>query len=118
MLNNMTIKSRLVFVISLLSLLLVGVGGLGLYGINKSNESLKGVYQDRAVPLGDLALIVDRMQRIRLNTAMASYGRDIEIAKQRKDLTNQRDAEITATWQKYLATNLTSIEKTLIESFN
>ena len=44
MLNNMTIKSRLVFVIGLLSLLLVGVGGLGLYGINKSNESLRGVY--------------------------------------------------------------------------
>ena len=118
MLNNMTIKSRLVFVIGLLSLLLVSVGSLGLYGINKSNESLRGVYQDRAVPLGDLALIVDRMQRIRLNTAMASYGRDVDVAKQRKYLTNQRDAEITATWQKYLATNLTPAEKTLIESFN
>ena len=112
MFNNLSIKSRLAFVISMLSLLLIGVGSLGLYGINKSNESLRGVYQDRAVPLGDLALIVDRMQRIRLNTAMASYGRDIEFAKQRKELTNQRDAEITATWQKYLATNLTPEEKT------
>ncbi|SFF30851.1 methyl-accepting chemotaxis protein, partial [Nitrosomonas sp. Nm166] len=118
MFNNVSIKSRLMFVISLLSVLLIGVGGLGIYGLNQTNDSFKGVYEDRAVPLGDLALIVDRMQRIRLNTALASYSRNAEIVKQRKELTSQRDAEITATWQKYLATNLTSIEKTLIESFN
>jgi methyl-accepting chemotaxis protein len=118
MFHNMTIKSRLVFVISLLSLLLIGVGGLGIHGLNQTNDAFRGVYQDRAVPLGDLALIVDRMQRIRLNTATASYGRDVEMAKQRKDLTSQRDAEVNATWQKYLATNLTPTEKTLIDGFN
>ncbi|WP_370690453.1 Tar ligand binding domain-containing protein, partial [Nitrosomonas sp.] len=37
MFNNMTIKSRLMFVISMLSLLLIGIGSLGLYGINQSN---------------------------------------------------------------------------------
>jgi len=118
MFNNMTIKSRLILVIGMLSVLLIGVGGLGLNGLSQTNDAFRGVYQDRAVPLGDLALIVDRMQRIRLNTAMASYGRNVETAKQGKELTSQRDAEMTTTWQKYLATNLTPTEKTLIESFN
>ena len=50
MFNNMTIKSRLIFVIGMLSLLLVGVGSLGLFGINQSNAGLKSVYEDRTVP--------------------------------------------------------------------
>lgn len=32
MFHNMTIKSRLIFVIGLLSVLLIGIGSLGLYG--------------------------------------------------------------------------------------
>lgn len=75
MFNNLTIKSQLVFIICILSILLMGVGGLGIYGLNQTNDSFRGLYEDRAVPLGDLALIVDRMQRIRLNTAMSAYSK-------------------------------------------
>ncbi len=118
MLNNMTIKSRLTFVIGLLSMLLIGVGSLGIYGLNQTNDAFRSTYEDRAVPLGDLALIVDRMQRIRLNTTVSAYARKPEEVKARQALNDQRDAEIATTWQKYLATNLTPIEKTLIEQFN
>mgnify|MGYP001588536867 CR=1 FL=1 len=117
MFNNMTIKSRLVFVIGILSLLLAGIGGLGLWEINKSNNSLKMVYEDRAVPLADLGLVLDRMQRIRLNATMSAYGRNAEIAKERKALNDQRDAEIATTWQKFLGTNMVPEEKTLADNF-
>lgn len=118
MLNNMTIKSRLVFVIGMLSVLLIGVGSLGIYGLNQTNDSFKGVYEDRAVPLGDLALVLDRMQRTRLNAAMSAYGRSPEIVKERQVMTNQRDAEIADIWKKYMATNLTPEEAMLAENFN
>ncbi len=118
MFNNMTIKSRLVFVISLLSLLLIGVGSLGVYGLNKTNDSFKRVYEDRTVPLADMGLILDRVQRARLNTAMSAYGRHADIVKERQALNVQRDAEIASTWQKYMTTNLTSEETTLAENFN
>ena len=52
----MTIKSSLALVIGLLSILLLGIGSLGMMGLNQTNDSFKGVYEDRAVPLGDLAL--------------------------------------------------------------
>jgi len=117
MLNNMTIKSRLVFVIGLLSLLLIGVGGLGIYGLNQTNDAFRGVYEDRAVPLGDLGFVLDRMQRVRLNAVMAAYGRNVDVVKQRKVMTEERDAELNKTWQKYTATRLTPEEKTLVESF-
>ncbi len=118
MLNNMTIKSRLVFVISLLSVLLIGVGALGIYGLNQTNDSFKGVYEDRAVPLGDLALILDRVQRVRLNTTMSAYGRNPDIVKERHALNIQRDGEIESTWQKYMATNLTPEEVILADNFS
>ena len=118
MFNNMTIKSRLVLVISLLSVLLVGIGSLGIYGLNQTNDAFKGVYEDRAVPLGELGLVIDRMQRTRLNAVIASYARKPEVVKERQAMTDQRDTEIATAWQRYLATNLTPMEKTLIENFN
>ena len=117
MLQNLTIKSRLVFVISLLSLLLVGVGSLGVYGLNQTNSAFKSVYEDRTIPLGDLGLIVDRMQRVRLNAAISAYGRNAELVKERQTMTDQRDAEIANFWQKFTATNLTPEEATLAENF-
>ena len=101
MFNNMTIKSRLVLVISLLSVLLVGIGSLGIYGLNQTNDAFKGVYEDRAVPLGELGLVIDRMQRTRLNAVIASYARKPEIVKERQAMTDQRDAEIATAWQRY-----------------
>ncbi|MEK6686641.1 MAG: methyl-accepting chemotaxis protein, partial [Pseudomonadota bacterium] len=118
MFNNMTIKSRLVFMSSMLSILLIGIGSLGLYGMNQSNESAREVYEDRIIPLGDLGSVLDRMQRIRLNAVMSAYGRSPEIVKERHALNEQRDAEIATTWQKYVATNLTSEEAALAENFN
>ena len=50
MFTNTSIKFRLMFVISILSMLMIGIGALGLYGFNHSNEGLKSVYEDRTVP--------------------------------------------------------------------
>ena len=112
MFKNMTIKSRVIMVVGLLSLLLVGVGVLGISGLSQSNDAFKG-----AIPLGDLGLIADRMQRARLNAVISAYGRNTETVKQRQALNEQRDAEIADTWQKYLTTTLTHEEKNLAENF-
>ncbi|PTQ82370.1 methyl-accepting chemotaxis protein [Nitrosomonas ureae] len=117
MLKNMTIKSKLALVIGMLSVLLVGVGALGLYGIDQSNDGLKTVYEDRTVVLGDLSLILDRMHRVRLNAVMAANIQDVTVAKQRVAMTVERDAEINATWQKFMGTILTPEEEKLANSF-
>lgn len=117
MLNNMTIKSRLIFLISVLSLLLATVGSLGMYSLNETNQSFKGVYEDRTVPLGDLGMVLDRMQRTRLNAAIAAYARKPELVKERQSMTDQRDAEIASFWQKYTATRFTPEETSIAENF-
>jgi methyl-accepting chemotaxis protein len=117
MFKNMTVKTELIFVLGLLSILLIGVGALGIYGLNKMNHSFKGVYEDRAVPLGDLGMVIDRMQRVRVNTAMAAYGRSTILVKERQGMNDQRDAEIAKLWQGYVVTNLTPEEAVLVENF-
>src|SRR5690242_4241972 len=54
MLNNLSIKSRLIFVIGLLSLASFIVGIAGLRNLSATNDSLKTVYNDRLVALAQL----------------------------------------------------------------
>jgi len=85
MFNNMTIKSRLMFVISMLSLLLIGIGSLGLYGINQSNAGLKSVYEDRTVPAVQLGKILDVWYQVRRNAIDVASSKNIEVAKARTE---------------------------------
>ena len=57
MLNNLSIKSRLIFVIGFLSALLIVIGLIGLTSLSTTNASLKTVYEDRVVALGQLERI-------------------------------------------------------------
>lgn len=99
MLNNMTIKSRLMLVIGMLSFLLMSIGGLGLYGISQSNEGLKTVYEDRTIVLADLSQVLDQMQIARMHAVMAANLNSIEVARQRTAMTAESDARINSIWQ-------------------
>ena len=57
MFKNLTIKARLVGVLGFLALLLVVLGVLGLSGMSRTNDGLRTVYEDRTVPMKDLAEI-------------------------------------------------------------
>ena len=57
MFTHLTIKSRLIFIITFLSLLLLGMGLLGLAVMSKTNEGLRAVYQERTIALGQAGTI-------------------------------------------------------------
>jgi methyl-accepting chemotaxis protein-1 (serine sensor receptor) len=67
--NNLKISTRLMALLGLLSLLLLVVGGMGLFGIVKADDALETVYKDRVVPLQQLAEISRLMQRNELALA-------------------------------------------------
>ncbi len=60
--RNLTIKTRLILTIGFLIVLLVALAGLGLGGMHSSNAHLESVYENRTVPIGDLAHINDLMR--------------------------------------------------------
>ncbi len=117
MLHNMTIKSRLVAVIGLLSVLLIAIGALGLYGVNQSNQGLKTVYEDRTVVAVDLATMNDHWQVIRMNAVIAANMNDVAVAQARMADTAQRDAEIKRIWDAFMATYLVPEEAALADSY-
>jgi len=69
--KDMSIKTRLIVIIAVLSALLLGIGILGLYGINKSNEGVRTVYEDRTIALGQISEIQERLLSNRLDIAVA-----------------------------------------------
>jgi len=115
MLNNLTIKARLILVVSIMSLLAITMGVLGLSGMNKTNQGLKTVYEDRTIPLADLGEIKVRLLHIRTAIATSiSYPEEMltQLEKVEQDL-----AEISASWNKYITTYLTPEEKILADKF-
>ncbi|WP_114970629.1 methyl-accepting chemotaxis protein [Rhodoferax ferrireducens] len=115
--KNFKISTRLFLLIAVLSTLLIVTGGLGLYGISKTNTSLEVVYQGRTVPVGRLgsinALILNNRLMISNNlldptrARIAKYNAEIEAN------IKQIDKELDA----YMATKLTLEETRLATLF-
>ncbi|TXI23801.1 MAG: HAMP domain-containing protein, partial [Nitrosomonas sp.] len=112
-----TIKSRLTSLIGTMIILMSCIGAVGLYGTHSTNSRLEAVYLDRAVPLADLMVVLDRIQQSRMNAAIAAQSQDIQEAKNRTSMTMERDNEMNEKWRKYLTTSLTPEEKQLSDSF-
>ena len=106
----MSLKLRLIAVLGFLSLLLVGLGVLGLYGMNKSNEGLKNVYETRTVAL-DLISTVDRtIVRNRLALADAYANPTPENVQTELELIARNDKLIDDAMRKYQSSPLSAEE--------
>ncbi|MHB1247637.1 MAG: methyl-accepting chemotaxis protein [Sulfuriferula sp.] len=123
MLKNLSIKSRLVFVIGFLSMLLLGIGIMGLVSLNSANNALKNVYEDRMVTVGhldELVRLINKNQLIVAETIVGQMGAFSEgpsvIGKQ-MDEAEKIIKEIDTVWQGYMKTKLNPEEKKLADSF-
>jgi methyl-accepting chemotaxis protein len=55
MFDKMNIKTLIIVSFGVTIAFFLVVGGLGLYGLNQTNMSLKTVYEDRTVPVSQLS---------------------------------------------------------------
>ncbi len=117
MFKNISIKSRLVFVIGFMSLLLIGIGVVGMFGMSKSNEGLKSVYEDRTVALGQVTEIQARLVRNRLDISSAINRPTPEAIREQVAKVEKNIEAISETWKAYSATNHTPEEKILADKF-
>lgn len=84
----MTLRARMSAVIGFLCLLAIAIGLVGLYGMNKSNEGLKAVYEDRTKALErvsriDILLVQNRLAiaEALLNPIATEIDADAELIK-------------------------------------
>jgi hypothetical protein len=114
MLKNLTIKSRLVFVIGFLSLLLIGSGIVGISSLNSANNSLKSIYEDRLIPIGKLNAIARLMAENRMAVAESMNGDPAVVSKKMDDV-DRRLGDISKNWDALMAMSLTPEEKSLAQ---
>ena len=100
---------------SIIILLLLIVGSLGLYGLNQSNASLQTVYIDRLIPANDLGdiRVFSLKNRVNLNRALVFHDNAEMVASALNSITKDT-AESDRLWAKYLATYMTDEENRLI----
>src|SRR5665647_389422 len=115
--NNLKISTRLIILIGSLSVLLLFIGTIGLFGISKANDALKTVYEDRTVPMGQIADINRMILRNRLLIAGNLLNPvPEEIAKDTAEV-DANIAAISKVWDAYLATTLTVDEARIAKKF-
>ncbi|HEY8035407.1 MAG TPA: methyl-accepting chemotaxis protein [Methylobacter sp.] len=115
--KSLTIKSRLINVIGLLSILMVLIGGMGLQGMGKANEGLRTVYEDRTVPMNQICFIKELLMANRLSVTAALLTPTAEVIQKNTAEVEQNIAAISKTWTAYMATYLTPEEKNLADKF-
>ena len=108
---------RLTLIMSFMAVLMIGVGIIGLYGMEKTEAGLKTVYEDRTIPLGQVGSIESMLLQNRLSIAVALNTPTAEVIADSTAAIENNIAEITRVWEAYMATTLTPEEKVLAEKF-
>lgn len=114
----MKLGSRLWLLLALLLALLLGVGVLGLFGISKSGQDLESVYQDRLIPMAQIAKIEFLLYENRLLVEEALSSRSQSEISEHLEATEQNISEISKIWDRYMLTYLTPEESNLAEKFS
>ncbi len=100
-----------------LQLLMLSIGGMGLFGMSKANEGLRTVYEDRTVPMAQIATIQKLLLTNRLRITASLNNLTSETIQKNIAEVNQNITEIDKTWAMYRATYLTPEETKLAEKF-
>ncbi len=115
--NNLKISTRLSVLIGFMALLLVAIGGVGLYGMSQSNAALQRVYTDRTVPIGAMGDIGALLLSNRVAIATAQITPTPEVIAGSLAAVDKNLADIDKLWKAYMATAMTSDETRLAASF-
>ena len=113
----MTVFSRLMTLVGILSAVLLAVGGLGLYGIDRANNSLKTVYEDRTVPAVQLGQIDSLVFSSRMHVAQALANPTPEVMAASVASLEANRKEIGAIWLGYMRNPLAPEEAALAQKF-
>lgn len=96
---------------------LMFLGAKALHDSGSIQASLKTVYEDRTVPLGQLSTILDTLQRIRDRWSGALDSTDAALHEKNVREIEEFSKTIEDVWGKYVATNLTPEEAKLVDEY-
>ncbi|TXI30516.1 MAG: HAMP domain-containing protein [Nitrosomonas oligotropha] len=106
MFTNTSIKFRLMFVMSILSALMLGIGALGLYGFSQSNNGMRSLYEDRLGPAVHLGTILDTWYQVQAKVVAATNLSNPDAAKTLSTEAQQLVQKNEGVWAQFQATEL------------
>ncbi len=117
MFERLKISTRLGLMITLMAVLMLGIGVLGSYNASRAEATLATVYNDRLVPVSQIAGVLGHLKGIRL--ALLRVLADPTPERRAESLTaiTRHTDESATVWKAYLATLLTDEESRLIEQY-
>ncbi len=116
MFKNLTIKTRLIFVLAFLVVELIVGFAIGILNLSKANGALELMYSDRLQALADLDDVGRLLTLTQLNLVRASQpgAQNIDATM---DLAEANAKRVSARWAEYTATDMLSQEKVLADRF-
>ena len=128
--HGLNVGQRLMLLVGIAMLVAVIIASIGIYGISKSNESIKTVYADRMVPTADLStinnLMIENRALLRIALSEIKIGTEgkntilvmnPDVAAKSADSIEHNVAIISGLWGKYMSTYLTPEEALLADKF-
>lgn len=109
--KNITIKSRLVLTISIMTILLAGIGFLGMYVLNETNARLKGMYEDQTLGLAHITQVEALSLRNRLAIMAMQITPTPEVFQIRTEQIEKNVELINNEWASFILTIHTPKEK-------
>jgi methyl-accepting chemotaxis protein len=115
--KGISIRTRLGALVGFLSLLVVLIGAAGILDLQTSNDSIKGVYEQRTVPVVRLAHAGRLVEQIRIYLIDAVANPKPENIKRRSGQIEKLNQEIDAIAKEFLARSHSADERKLFEEF-
>ncbi len=112
--NKISLKTRLILVTAIMSLLMAGIGLVGYRAIQDGEGRLDTLYRHQVLAMYQLHTVTSVYQISAMNTGLGVVGGKISWAEGRRILPElQRRG--TQVWQEYLVTRMTEEEKLKVE---
>ena len=116
--KTLTIKLRLTIAISIMSILLLAIGSMGLFGMSKTKDEMLIMYKNSVLPAQQLSEIQKLLFKSRLRIADSLVNPSSEGIQKSTNQVEQNIAETTKLWEAYVANEFLSKEdKLLTDSF-
>jgi methyl-accepting chemotaxis protein len=112
-LRTFLIRTRLLFLGGVVSLVMVIIAILGIYALSQTNAFIMSIHDDRVVPLKQLKVISD-MYAINIVDTTHKMNHKTVSFPQGERMIQEAKTNITKEWNAYLATYLTPEEQTLV----
>jgi methyl-accepting chemotaxis protein len=114
-LEDISIKARIGIVIAVMSILLLVIGGMGLFGMSKDSEGLRTVQKHHMSSLSQASRIQKLMLTNQLRLAACLLNPDSELVRKNIADVGQNTAIINKAMDAYLESSLSPTERALLE---